>query len=152
MVSEIAVPATVQAVLAARIDRLPAGAKSMLNAAAVIGAHFDMDILLAVVPEVAPTSVVDLVSNEFIDQTRLVPQQRYCFRHPLVRTVAYESQLNANRARTHRILASAIALRDPGGAADDNAALIAEHYEAAGGELVEAYHWHMRVRILASAS
>ncbi|WP_396931825.1 ATP-binding protein [Mycolicibacterium sp.] len=142
VVSEIAVPATVQAVLAARIDRLPAGAKSMLNAAAVIGAHFDMDILLAVVPEVAPTSVADLVSNEFIDQTRLVPQQRYCFRHPLVRTVAYESQLNANRARTHRTLASAIALRDPG-AADENAALIAEHYEAAG-ELVEAYHWHMR--------
>ena len=44
-VDEIAVPATVQAVLAARIDRLPAEAKSILNAAAVIGTHFDMDTL-----------------------------------------------------------------------------------------------------------
>lgn len=142
VVDEIAVPATVQAVLAARIDRLPAGAKSMLNAAAVIGSHFDMDILLAVVPEVEPTSVADLVSNEFIDQTRLVPRQRYCFRHPLVRTVAYESQLSTHRARTHRTLASALAAREPG-AADENAALIAEHYEGAG-EFVEAYRWHMR--------
>ncbi|AKK27150.1 adenylate/guanylate cyclase domain-containing protein [Mycobacterium sp. EPa45] len=142
VVDEIAVPATVQAVLAARIDRLPAAAKSMLNAAAVIGADFDMDILLAVVPEAEPTSVADLLSNEFIDQTRLVPRQRYCFRHPLVRTVAYESQLSANRRRTHHSLASAIAVRDPADA-DENAALIAEHYEAAG-ELIEAHRWHMR--------
>lgn len=142
VVDEIAVPATVQAVLAARIDRLPADAKSMLNAAAVIGAHFDMDILLAVVPDAEPASVADLVSNEFIDQTRFVPRQRYCFRHPLVRAVAYESQLSANRARTHHILASAIAVRDPG-AVDENAALIAEHYQAAG-ELADAYRWHMR--------
>ena len=42
-VDEIAVPATVQAVLAARIDRLPAETKSILNAAAVIGSHFDVD-------------------------------------------------------------------------------------------------------------
>ena len=50
-VDEIAVPATVQAVLAARIDRLPAEAKSILNAAAVIGTHFDVDTLHALLPE-----------------------------------------------------------------------------------------------------
>ncbi len=52
-VDEIAVPATVQAVLAARIDRLPAESKSILNAAAVIGTHFDVDTLHALLPEAA---------------------------------------------------------------------------------------------------
>jgi adenylate cyclase len=59
------------------------------------------------------------VSAELIDQTEFVPRQRYCFRHPLVRTVAYESQLSATRAQAHRRLAAAIEARDP--AADENA-------------------------------
>ncbi len=51
---EITVPATVQAVLAARIDRLPAETKSILNAAAVIGTRFDVDTLDVLIPESAP--------------------------------------------------------------------------------------------------
>ena len=141
-VDEIAVPATVQAVLAARIDRLPAEAKSMLNAAAVIGSQFDVDILQALRPETESARLAELVSAELIDQTEFVPQQRYCFHHPLVRTVAYESQLSATRVQAHSRLAAAIEVRDPA-AADENAALIATHLEAAG-ELAEAYRWHMR--------
>ena len=53
----------------------------------------------------------------------------YAFRHPLIRTVAYESQLKADRAQLHRRLAAAIEAR---GVADENAALIAQHVEAAG--------------------
>jgi len=56
--------------------------------------------------------------------------------------VAYESQLKANRAALHRRLAAAIEHRDPD-SADENAALIAEHLEAAG-DLPAAYAWHMR--------
>ena len=82
------------------------------------------------------------MSAELIDQTEFVPRQRYCFRHPLVRTVAYESQLSSTRAQAHRRLAIAIEERDPS-AADENAELIATHLEAAG-ELAEAYRWHMR--------
>ena len=141
-VNEIAVPATVQAVLAARIDRLPAEAKSMLNAAAVIGSQFDAETLQALRPETDSTRLAELVSAELIDQTEFVPRQGYCFRHPLVRTVAYESQLSATRVQDHSRLAAAIEERDPGGA-DENAALIAAHLEAAG-ELVDAYRWHMR--------
>ena len=141
-VDEIAVPATVQAVLAARIDRLPAEAKSMLNAAAVIGSQFDIDSLRLLRPETESTRLAELVSAELIDQTEFVPRQRYCFRHPLVRTVAYESQLSATRVQAHRRLAAAIEARDPA-AADENAALIASHLEAAG-ELAAAYRWHMR--------
>jgi adenylate cyclase len=141
-VDEIAVPATVQAVLAARIDRLSAEAKSLLNAAAVIGSQFDVDTLNALLPGTESARLAELVSAELIDQTEFVPQQRYCFHHPLVRTVAYESQLSATRVQAHRRLAAAIEARDPA-AADENAALIATHLEAAG-ELAAAYGWHMR--------
>ncbi|MFA5711541.1 adenylate/guanylate cyclase domain-containing protein [Mycolicibacterium sp.] len=140
-VERIEVPATVQAVLAARIDRLDAEAKSVLNAAAVIGTRFDIATLQALRPDGVSARLAELVSAELIDQIEFVPRQRYCFRHPLVRTVAYESQLSANRAQAHRRLAAAIEARDPG--ADENATLIATHLEAAGA-LVEAYHWHMR--------
>jgi predicted ATPase len=64
------------------------------------------------------------------------------FHHPLIRTVAYESQLKSERARLHRRLAVAIEAREPQ-SADQNAALIAEHLEAAG-DLHAAYGWHMR--------
>ena len=141
-VDEIGVPATVQAVLAARIDRLPAAAKAIVNAAAVIGNRFDFDTLNALLPETVSAPLADLVSAELIDQTEFVPRQRYRFRHPLVRTVAYESQLSAARAQAHRRLAVAIEARDPTGV-DEHAALIATHLEAAG-ELIDAYHWHMR--------
>jgi hypothetical protein len=60
----------------------------------------------------------------------------------LIRAVAYESQLKADRGEWHRRLAAAIESRDPA-AADENAALIAEHLEAAG-DLHAAYQWHMR--------
>ncbi|HTQ16451.1 MAG TPA: cyclase, partial [Mycobacterium sp.] len=66
----------------------------------------------------------------------------YAFCHPLIRAVAYESQLKSDRAEWHRRVASAVEARDPA-AADENAALIAEHLESAG-ELHAAYGWHMR--------
>ena len=72
-VDEIAVPATVQAVLAARIDRLPAETKSILNAAAVIGTHFDVDTLHALLPDAAFARLAELVSAELIDQTGIRP-------------------------------------------------------------------------------
>jgi hypothetical protein len=66
----------------------------------------------------------------------------YAFRHPLIRAVAYESQLKSDRAQWHRRLAAAIESASPE-SADQNAALIAEQLEAAG-ELHAAYGWHMR--------
>jgi adenylate cyclase len=141
-VDEIAVPATVQSVLAARIDRLPGSAKAILNAAAVIVTQFDLDGLQALLPDPQSSHLADLVSAELIDQTEFVPRQQYCFRHPLVRTVAYESQLTATRAQAHRRLAAAIEARNPA-AAEENAALIAAHLEQSG-DLGAAYAWHMR--------
>jgi len=141
-INEVGVPATLQATIAARIDRLPAPTKAVLNAAAVIGMDFDMDTLHDLQPANVSTRLTELVSAELIDQTAFVRRQRYCFRHPLVRTVAYESQLSTARVHAHRRLAAAIEAHDPS-SADENAALIATHLEAAG-ELVDAYRWHMR--------
>jgi hypothetical protein len=73
---------------------------------------------------------------------RFTGQPAYVFHHPLIRTVAYESQLKSDRAELHRRVAAAIESRDPA-AAEENAALIAEHLEAAGDGHA-AYGWHMR--------
>jgi class 3 adenylate cyclase len=137
--AEVNVPATVQATIAARIDRLNPKAKRALNAAAVIGAKFSRDLLetLGIDPVLE-----DPVGGELIDQITFTQQPEYVFHHPLIRMVAYESQLKSDRAELHRRLAAAIEARSPV-AADENAALIAEHLEAAG-DLHAAYGWHMR--------
>ena len=136
-VADVDVPATLQATIGARIDRLGASAKRTLNAAAVIGARFDADLLAALVPEV---DVAPLTEAELVGQVRFAPSAEYAFRHPLIRKVAYESQLKSVRAQLHRRLAAAIEAR---GSADENAALIAEHLEEAG-DLHAAFGWHMR--------
>jgi adenylate cyclase len=138
-VADVEVPATLQATIGARIDRLDHAAKRTLNAAAVIGSRFDTDLLISLVdrPDLAP-----LVEAELVDQVRFFPRSEYAFRHPLIRTVAYESQLKSDRAALHRRLAAAIEHRDSG-SVEENAALIAEHLEAAG-DLRAAFGWHMR--------
>ena len=137
-IAEASVPATVQAAIAARIDRLAAPAKQTISAASVIGARFEAELLA----ELGIDAVVDeLLGAELIDQVRFTPSAEYAFCHPLIRAVAYESQLKSDRAHWHRRLAAAIE-SDPA-SAEDNAALIAEHLEAAG-ELRAAHGWHMR--------
>jgi class 3 adenylate cyclase len=138
-VGEIHVPATLQATIAARIDRLDPKAKHTLAAAAVIGSRFSCDLLASL--GIDP-SVEELINAELIDQVRFTPSAEYAFHHPLIRAVAYESQLKSDRAELHRRVAAAIETRGPG-SADQNAALIAEHLEAAG-DLHAAYGWRMR--------
>jgi len=138
-VAEVSVPATLQATIAARIDRLDPAAKRTLSAAAVIGSRFSRELLetLGIEPVLE-----DLVVAELVDQVRFTRGPEYVFQHPLIRTVAYEAQLKSDRAELHRRVAAAIESRDPA-AAEENAALVAEHLEAAG-DLHAAYGWHMR--------
>jgi class 3 adenylate cyclase len=138
-VAEASVPATVQAAIAARIDRLTAPARRTLTAASVIGARFEAQLLAALGIDAVPD---ELLGAELIDQVRFTPSAEYAFHHPLIRAVAYESQLKSDRAEVHRRLAAAIQERDPD-SVDKNAALIAEHLESAG-DLHAAYGWHMR--------
>jgi hypothetical protein len=138
-VADVAVPATVQAAIEARIDRLSTPAKQTLNAASVIGARFGTQLLAALGIDPA---VGELLRTELIDQVRFTPSPEYAFCHPLIRAVAYESQLKSDRAEWHRRLAATIQEYAPG-SVEQNAAMIAEHLEAAG-ELQVAYGWHMR--------
>jgi class 3 adenylate cyclase len=137
--AEVSVPATLQATIAARIDRLDPKAKRTLSAAAVVGSRFGVDLLTVL--GIEPT-LDELVKAELIDQVRFTRQPEYVFRHPLIRAVAYESQLKSDRAQLHRRLATAIESHEPE-SGDENAALVAEHLEAAG-DLHAAYGWHMR--------
>jgi class 3 adenylate cyclase len=137
--ADMSVPATLQAVIAARIDRLDAESKQTLNAASVTGSRFTPQLVTAL--GIDPV-VDELIRVELIDQVGFTPLAEYAFRHPLIRAVAYESQLKSDRAQLHRRLAAAIESREPE-SVDQNAALIAEHLEAAGDGHA-AYGWHMR--------
>jgi adenylate cyclase len=142
-IADVSVPATLQATIAARVDRLGRQAKQFLYAAAVSGAQFTAELVAALLDDVeVDAAITELLQVELIDQVMFAPRAGYAFRHPLIRTVAYESQLKAGRAQLHRRLALAIEEQDPG-AAEEHAALIAENLEAAG-DLRAAFDWHMR--------
>ena len=111
--------------------------KGTAEAVPVVGMRFDADLLSSLIDDADVTSLIDA---QLVDQVRFAPRVEYSFRHPLIRTVAYESQLKSDRAQLHQRLASAIESR---ASADENAALIAEHLEAAG-DLRAAFGWHMR--------
>ena len=135
---DVSVPATVQATIAARIDRLGPAAKRTLNAASVIGSRFDEELLATVLGDL---TLNELVAAELIEPADAAAHE-YAFRHPLIRAVAYESQLKSSRSQLHRQVAAAIEKREPT-LADKNAALIATHLEAAD-DLHAAFDWHMR--------
>ena len=93
---DIAVPATVQAVLAARIDRLPPDAKRLLQTAAVIGTEVPFPLLQTVAdmaPETLHRSLAQLQGAEFLYETHLFPERVHTFKHALTQNVAYQSLL-----------------------------------------------------------
>ena len=144
-VEAVAVPASVQAVLAARIDRLERREKAVLQAAAVIGKEFPGPVLERVVgldPPELEDAVRDLVAGEFVYEQELYPEALYAFKHPLTLEVAYRSQLTEHRAPVHAAVARALADHYPE-RLDEWAALLAQHWEAAG-ETLEAARWHAR--------
>jgi class 3 adenylate cyclase/tetratricopeptide (TPR) repeat protein len=100
----IQVPATVQAVLAARIDRLPPEDKRLLQTAAVIGTEVPLALLQAIaeVPEdVVQRGLAHLQSAEFLYETRLFPEHEYTFKHALTHEVAYGGLLQERRRVLH---------------------------------------------------
>jgi class 3 adenylate cyclase/tetratricopeptide (TPR) repeat protein len=105
------VPATVQAVLAARIDRLPAEEKHLLQTAAVIGTEVSFSLLQAIaeLPEAALTrSLAHLQAAEFLYETRIFPEREYTFKHALTHEVVYGSQLHERRRVLHARLVEAL--------------------------------------------
>ena len=138
-VRDIHVPASLQAIIGARIDRLTATAKRTLSAAAVIGAQFDTRLLESLLDSV---DVAPLIEAQLVEQVGFAPHATYTFCHPLIQQVAYESQLKAGRSELHRRVA-AVMQRTHGGFTGQEAAIVATQY-AAAGDLRDAYDWHMQ--------
>jgi class 3 adenylate cyclase/tetratricopeptide (TPR) repeat protein len=108
---EIQVPATVQAVLAARIDRLPPEEKRLLQSAAVFGERVPFTLLRAVVEtseEELRRGLTHLQAAEFLYETSLFPELEYTFKHGLTYQVAYNSLLHERRRALHAQLMAAI--------------------------------------------
>ena len=107
----IRVPATVQAVLAARIDRLPVGEKSLLQTAAVIGTEVPFGLLQLIAgrpEEPLRRSLRHLQAAEFLYEAHLFPELVYMFKHALSHEVAYGSLLQERRRILHARLVEAI--------------------------------------------
>jgi class 3 adenylate cyclase/tetratricopeptide (TPR) repeat protein len=142
---DIRVPASVQSVLAARIDRLPEREKLLLQTASVIGKTFSEPILRRVTDLGGgdlPAALHALTGAEFLYQQALYPQAEYAFKHPLTQEVAYRSQLTEGRARVHAAVARAIEEIESG-KLGESAALLAYHWEQTA-DAAEAAKWHRR--------
>jgi tetratricopeptide (TPR) repeat protein len=107
----IQVPATVQAVLAARVDRLPLETKHLLQTAAVIGHEVPLAVLRAIADcaeEGLHRSLTQLQGAEFLYETRLFPEREYTFKHALTHEVAYSSLLQERRRVLHARIVEAV--------------------------------------------
>jgi tetratricopeptide (TPR) repeat protein len=106
-----AVPETVHAVLAARMDRLPPEAKRLLQTAAVIGTEVPFSLLQAIADAPEATlhrGLANLQAAEFLYETRLYPEPEYTFKHALTHEVAYGSLLLERRRVLHARIVGAI--------------------------------------------
>jgi class 3 adenylate cyclase/tetratricopeptide (TPR) repeat protein len=104
------VPATVQALLAARIDRLPPAEKRLLQTAAVIGTEVPWPLLQALADmadERLYRSLAQLQAAEFLYETSLFPEPAYTFKHALTHEVAYGGLLQERRRTLHASIVAA---------------------------------------------
>ncbi len=107
----VQVPATVQAVLAARIDRLPAEEKWLLQCAAVIGKDVPSRLLLTIADEpeeVVGRRLAHLQAAEFLHEVRLQPDLEFTFKHALTHDVAYQTLLHEQQRTLHAKIVTAI--------------------------------------------
>ena len=133
----IEVPATVQVVLAARIDRLAPDTKQLLQTAAVIGKDVPLKLLHAVAEapeEELRRGLAQLQAAEFLYETRLFPDSEYTFKHALTHEVAYGTLLQARRKSLHARIVGAVE-RSHAGRLSEHVERLAHH--AVRGEMWE---------------
>lgn len=130
-IEAIDIPISVITIIAARIDRLSAEEKTVLQTAAVIGEDIPLALLEAVVDLQADDlhgAAARLRSREFLHETRLFPEIAYAFRHGLVRQVAYDSLLHQTRRARHTRIGEALEAQHAGNL-DEVAETLAHHFE-----------------------
>ena len=126
----IQVPATVQAVMAARLDRLPPEEKRLLQVAAVIGLEVPFPLLQSVAAlseEALRRSLAHLQATEFLYEARLFPELEYTFKHALLHDVAYMSLLERQRRVYHTAVGRSLETLYAG-RTDEVVALLAHHF------------------------
>jgi class 3 adenylate cyclase/DNA-binding winged helix-turn-helix (wHTH) protein/tetratricopeptide (TPR) repeat protein len=137
LAADTPVPATIQAVLAARIDRLPPEAKHLLHTAAVLGPEVPVPLLaaLAALPDAALHRILaHLQAAELLYETCLVPERVYTFKHVLTHEVAYSGLLRERRRELHARLVELLETR-PGDRGAEQVERLAHH--AVRGEVWE---------------
>jgi tetratricopeptide (TPR) repeat protein len=147
-VEYLTIPGTVQAILAARIDRLAPEAKRLLQTAAVIGKDVPMPLLLAIAdaPEhEVRAELTRLQAAEFLYETRLFPDLEYTFKHALTHDVAYVGLLHDRQRALHARITEAIERLAPERLAEQaerlaHHALRGELWEKAAAYLRQAGH------------
>jgi class 3 adenylate cyclase len=139
----LAIPATLQDSLMARLDRLVT-AKAVAQYAAVLGRHFSYALLHAVSQLEEPTlqrELGRLVDAELLYQRGLPPQATYLFKHALIRDIAYESLLRSTRQGYHQRVATVLETQFPETAASQPE-LLAQHYMEAGLNAQAVRYWY----------
>ena len=136
----IQVPATVQAVLAARVDRLPPEEKHLMQTAAVIGMEVPLPLLQVVgaLPDEAfRLGLTHLQDAEFLYEASLVPELVYTFKHALTQEVTYGSLLHAQRRVLHARIVEALEALAP--------ERVAEHVERLAHHALRGEVWDKAV-------
>jgi class 3 adenylate cyclase len=129
----LAIPATLQDALMARLDRL-ASVKGVAQLGAVLGREFAYEVLQAVAPLDEKTlqhGLAQLVDAELLYQRGIPPQATYVFKHALIRDTAYESLLRSTRQQSHQRIAQVLEAQFPE-TAETQPELLAHHYTEAG--------------------
>jgi class 3 adenylate cyclase/tetratricopeptide (TPR) repeat protein len=152
-IDAIPLPATVQAVIAARIDRLEEDTKRVLEVASVIGREISLSVLERVSgldPAALSQAVQQLRGSELLYDVPPFEQRLLAFRHPLIQEVAYRSLLHDRRREFHSKVAQAIEalFKDR---AEERASLLAYHLEQAG-ENLKAAQQNMRAAVWIGAN
>ena len=138
----LAIPATLQDALMARLDRL-AVVKEVAQLGAVLGREFSYELLRAVAPLDEVTlqqALAQLVEAELLYQRGLPPQATYVFKHALIQDAAYQSLLKSTRQQHHQRIAQVLEQLFPDTAATQPEVL-AHHYTEAGLSAQAIPYW-----------
>jgi class 3 adenylate cyclase/predicted ATPase len=140
--SELAIPATLQDSLMARLDRLP-DIREVAQLGAVLGREFTYEMLRYLAPLEEPVlenGLRRLVENELLYQRGRPPRSRYIFKHALIQDAAYQSLLKRTRQQHHRNVAELLKERYPE-TEDAHPELLAHHYSEAGDDAHSVVFW-----------
>ncbi len=130
---EVTIPDTLQGVLRARMDRLPAEARRTLQVASVIGRLFPYAVLAAILPAEANVDrqLAVLEETGMLRERAREPEREFIFKHQLTQEAAYSGLLTAERRALHREVALALKALFPD-RVWGHAGILAHHWQAAG--------------------